>query len=224
MVHKCQTTSSDLLNDEKPKLWKPNSLEVEKKNHGFLIVPTHPRAIATQEARREAEQQAQKKEQESKLSEKDLQDSFDKGYKKAQEELKKGFEEQNKALENEVQMHRDKVLSLVDTLGESLESYKSDIEKNIKEIALRFLKGDQKKHLELIEQNIKKYLKTHKIYKIYVSDEAHGKWCEFLPEYTDLFVAKSHLSDLECVINFDDFFLDGRFEALLQNSDNVQED
>ena len=224
MVHKCQTSSSHLLNDQKPSLWKPESLGVEKKNHGFLIVPTHPRARATQEARREAEAQAVKKEQESRLSEQDLQQSYDKGYKKAQEDLKAEFETQNQALENEVQMHRDKVLSLVDTLGESLENYKSEIEKNIKEIALRFLKGDQKKHLELIDQNIKKYLKTHKIYKIYVSEQAYEQWCNFLPEYQELFVSKEHLSDLECVINFDDFFLDGRFEALLQNNSAQQEE
>ena len=102
--------------------------------------------------------------------------------------------------------------------------YESKVEKNIRNIALLLFNSDKKSHIEYIDQNIKKHLKSHKIYKIYISSESLSDWEKFLPEYKDLFSAQSNLNELECVINFDDFFLDGRLEALLRNNQSVEEE
>ena len=224
MVLKCPKMSESLIGDDSTKKWEIPKLDVPQKGHGFLIVPKHPRAIAQEEAQRQKSEEAVSQQKQPVIDESQLKESYQKGFNDAVSEQKSQMESKVQVMQQEMDQQKEKILSLVDALNQSLENYESEIEKNIKEVALRFLKVDKKSHIEYIEQNIKKHLKTHKIYKIYVSNDALEDWIELMPEYKDIFSTKPSLNDLECVVNFDEFFLDGRFEALLKDTGATEED
>lgn len=224
MVMKCQKMPDGIVDAEQTKPWAMPKLDVAEKKHGFLIVPKHPRAIEQEEELRRQKEEAVNEVSEQVIDQAQLKQSYENGYNAARLDIEKNFNVKAQTLENEVTEQKEKIFNLVDALNQSIVDMQDEIEKNIKEIALRFLKVDKKSHIEYIEQNIKKYLKTHKIYKIYVSEDHLDQWVEFLPEYKDILSVKATLSDLECVINFDDFFLDGRFEALLKSSTDSEED
>lgn len=223
MVIKYQTSNDKIPCDENIPKWGLPSLSATHKSHGFLIVPRHPRAIAQEQERRERADNPLKNPKPVTADEQSLKESFDRGYQQATEELQQKITDE-KTKYNELEKNRDKSLSLIDALNEALDNNREDIEKNIKEVALRFLKEDKKGHVQFVEEQIHNYLKSHKIYKIYVSEELIEQWKEFLPDYAEFFVPQKTLEDIECVINFDDFFLDGRFEALLRSESPSETD